>query len=250
MTDVPDDIQEMPRTNRPGDRWAVLKKTSPSGKTMFRCLSCGQEHIAPQKMCWKTKKVTQGNFGADGNEREPNIECLTWQRVKLWRYYLPNDPNDRHQGWAIIVIGSDGYFSAVSDYGNYAFWWSHPGTKDFRQFLLRSQESWDYFCGKLGTQEYDGKTTCESVKRRIIDARKDGFFTKEEARKEWDLLSSNEWLESEMNYNDWMRETELSDAWEHHTESYPIHLEMFVKKTMKRLGDLLEAELKKEGLLP
>lgn len=243
-----EDIRIWPATNNPGDRWAVLHKTSPSGKTMFRCLSCGTEHVAPQKLCTREPNDDETRKGITG--RQTNTDCLTWQRVKLRRYYLPNDPDDSHQGWAIIVIGSDGFFSAVSDYGNYAFRWSHPGTKDFRQFLLRAEQSWDYFCGKLGTQEYNGQATCDSVKRRILAERKEGRLTKEEARKEWDLLSSNEWLESDVNYNDWARETELSDAWEHHAETYPIHLEMFVKKTMTRLARVLEAELSKEGLLP
>ena len=49
----------------------------------------------------------------------------------LRRYVVRLDkdaPFMRKGAWlATIVIGDDGYFSTVSDYGNYAFYWSHAG---------------------------------------------------------------------------------------------------------------------------
>lgn len=51
--------------------------------------------------------------------------------VTLRRYVLKTD---KQSGWAIIVIGSDGYFSAVSDHGNFSYIWGAPGM-EFRKFL-------------------------------------------------------------------------------------------------------------------
>jgi hypothetical protein len=64
--------------------------------------------------------------------------------VKLYRYYLPSE---KYEGWAEIVVGSNGFFAAVSDYGNYAFRWTHFGEGDFREFLLRL--GGDYVRSKL-----------------------------------------------------------------------------------------------------
>lgn len=41
----------MTRALSPGGRWRVLTKTSPSGKTLFVCLSCGDVTPAPTKTC-------------------------------------------------------------------------------------------------------------------------------------------------------------------------------------------------------
>lgn len=238
---VPDDIQTMPATNRPGDRWALLKKTSPSGKAMFRCLCCGHESVAPQKVCWELDPS-----GSGANERRVRIDCITWQRVNLWRYHLPSERDI--EGWATIVLGSDGYFSAVSDYGNYAFRWTAHGEKDFRKFLVNAHQSWDYFASKFGQQVYDGERSLLSVKTRILESRRALEFTQEFARREWDLLKTHEDLYSEMNFGDWLSSTELGDAWEHHCTSYPANLRIFCQKTLKRLSGILEAELKKEGV--
>lgn len=36
---------------RPPSRWVTLTETSPSGKTMFRCGTCGLVTTAPNKRC-------------------------------------------------------------------------------------------------------------------------------------------------------------------------------------------------------
>lgn len=256
MTERPEGIKKMPDTNKPGDRWALLEKTSPSGKAMFRCLSCGQEDIAPRKVCWKPNP----NQGIPGfsDTKEPNLDCLTWQKHKLHTYRLDSV---KGEGWAWIVVSSTGYFSAVSDLGNYAFFWTHHGCKDFRQFLYNAHKSWDYFCSKLSygpgnkNKEYDGAATYELIKEHILSERRHsggfGRWTKEFARQEWDLLHGDaERVETEGAWDHWMRETSISDAWEYHCERWPGGLERFCKETLKRLTEEhLHKELVQEGLI-
>lgn len=243
-------IRKMPDTNRPGDRWAVLEKTTPSGKTMFRCLSCGQESISPDKVCWTVPTMPT-------EKREPKLECLTWQKHRLHTYKL--DPV-KGEGWAWIVVSSTGYFSAVSDFGNYAFFWTHHGCKDFRQFLYNAHKSWDYFCSKLSygpgnkNKEYDGTATYELIKQTILDSRRmhgGGRWTKELARKEWELLHDEcERVEDKGGWEVWLRNTSISDAWEYYCERWPVDLERFCKETLKRLTEEhLHKELEREGLL-
>lgn len=249
-------VKTMPSTNRPGDRWAVLEKTSPSGKTMFRCLSCGQEDVAPRKTCWK-ERVNPAQ-GVDPTSRELNDKCMIWQRHPLHTYKLDSV---RGEGWAWIVISSTGYFSAVSDLGNYAFFWTHHGCKDFRQFLYNAHKNWDYFCSKLSygpgnkNKEYDGAATYQLIKEHILSERKyssgQGRYDKEFARKEWDLLHEDcERVETEGDWDHWMRSTEIQDAWEFHCERWPGGLERFCKETLRRLTEEhLHKELEREGLL-
>lgn len=65
-------------------------------------------------------------------------------KPNLKRYYLPRDSRS---GWAIIVLDTTiGFFSAVSDNGNYVYIWSNPGC-EFREFLTQCDSSYIY--GKL-----------------------------------------------------------------------------------------------------
>ncbi len=55
--------------NSPRGRWRILSKVSPSGKTLFVCLSCGRESYSPDDKC--PKPVTMWN-------REER-ECKDWK---------------------------------------------------------------------------------------------------------------------------------------------------------------------------
>lgn len=158
----------------------------------------------------------------------------------LRRYKIRND-----RGWAVFVIGSDGYFSVVSDYGNYAFWWSHIGEIDFREFLINLDH--DYVCSKLAQdrqKEYQADSTLESVKEYICEARRRGLFTAEEAREEWEL--AEDFLENEGNPDSWLRFTKISDAWEHAVYDYPSQLRAFYKNLWKDFAKALHEELQFE----
>lgn len=81
-------------------------------------------------------------------------------------------------GWADITIDSgfsdDGYgsernhfrISISSDYGNWAYFWSHPGD-NWRKFLC--EVSIDYVAGKFGCDTwFDIDKTVEALKSRIV----------------------------------------------------------------------------------
>lgn len=99
--------------------------------------------------------------------------------VTLRRYVLRTT---KESGWAILVIGSDGYFSAVSDHGNYAFIWSHPGM-EFRRFLTKLEPS--YFFSKIThlreSSVWDEDTTEKNIRARLDEMVKQGLMTKEGA---------------------------------------------------------------------
>ncbi len=85
--------------------------------------------------------------------------------VELRRYKLPSL---NHEGWAVVVIGSDGYFSTASDWGNYAFIWGAPGM-EFRKFLTQLDAS--YFHSKIThmreARVFDERATEKAIGKRL-----------------------------------------------------------------------------------
>lgn len=164
--------------------------------------------------------------------------------VTLWRYVLPNV---KHEGWGIFVLGSDGYFSACSDFGNYAHLWSHHGREDFREFLL--EVDGDYLLGKLCGRrtEYMGDKTLAEIKRHILEARRRCGMSKEFARREWDLLDRHDVESHEDCFKDWYNDTRIDDAYEFIMRDYPYDAQAFAEKLMPRLKALLTEELNPES---
>lgn len=90
--------------------------------------------------------------------------------MKIWNYYIPSK---KGEGWGKFIIDSTGYFSCVSDYGNYAFQWTaHGDNTDFREFLCELDNG--YLMGKLsnGQRKFDLYKTIEKMKREAITNRR------------------------------------------------------------------------------
>ena len=96
--------------------------------------------------------------------------------VELHRYALPSV---KGEGWAIVVLGSDGYFSAVSDWGNYAYIWTHPGC-EFRRFLVGCDAH--YFWTKImhgrKARVFDEERTRFNIGKRLWDMMGDRLIDK------------------------------------------------------------------------
>lgn len=168
--------------------------------------------------------------------------------MTLRRYMVKSA--ERPFGWAIVVIDSDGYFSTVSDYGNYSYGWWHHGRGDFREFLIDLEKDPGYAYGKLhhGKDPYDGGETLKAVKQYIKNARRGlaGYITRAHAREEWDRLEEHENLDNELAFHDWVRATDISDAWEFHSTSPEPQCWAFCTRVLPLLAEMLRAELQSE----
>lgn len=169
--------------------------------------------------------------------------------IKMWRYRIPGEPGRDSGG--VVILDSTGYFSTVSDYGNYAFYWSAHGMSDFRQFVIGLEKSWDYAASKLGghrlTHIFDAEATAKALKKELLDLRRARYLGKETTETEWLYLKDLE--EGELSPEDWHR---LTQVFHHDTGGAQYRmdrdLEAFCKKLLPRLAVLLRAELVAEGI--
>lgn len=171
------------------------------------------------------------------------------KEVKLYRYRVRCDRPG--EGWAVVVLGSDGFFSTVSDWGNYAYWWSHHGEPDFRLFIHNLMRDPHYAATKLGgkhSRVYDGPETVKAIKQCIIERRMQEQLTAEEAREEWERIDGNI-EDDEAWFGIWWSETKLEDAHELRRTCTDRQLLAFCERVLPRLWDLVRAELVAEGLL-
>lgn len=162
--------------------------------------------------------------------------------LKFWRYSLPR--TDITSGWAIVLMDSTGMFAVVSDWGNWAYQWTHHGADDFRKFVVKLSGS--YVQRKLDPETvYDGEATLENVRWDILESRRCGYRSKEWARREWDKLEAYDLL-SEHGWSEWLQQCDWSDAYELCSTGPKPGIDQFCKQVLPRLQDMIYEDLKEE----
>jgi hypothetical protein len=178
---------------------------------------------------------------------------------KVYEYRLRNP---RGAWVADVIMRSDGYFSTVSDYGNYAYWWGSPGG-EFRAFVAQLERQSDYVCSKLARRAewYDAEGTLKAIKQHILTYRREGSMTKERAAEEWDILvevcggfaSRGMRDVSEMDqhqFHQWYERTQIGDAHEFMRYDYRPDVRGFCEHVMPLLATAIREELAKEQRTP
>src|ERR1700676_3747316 len=91
--------------------------------------------------------------------------------------------------WAYIYVDeASGVFTSYSSFGNYAYQWRSIGNATLKEFL--SDLDFSYFMRKTrnGYLRFDLDATIDGIKRYIIEQRRYGGLTSEEARSAWNDL--------------------------------------------------------------
>lgn len=176
---------------------------------------------------------------------------------RVWQYSFPSI--DGLEGWAYIILREDGFFAAVSDYGNYAHLWTHHGHKDFREFFLRAD--WHYIAKKLKPEmRVDHAKSFRAVKEAIIQNRlaagatpsRREKWTREFARAAWEHVELFEggdgwdaFTYADLSYK-------LFDSpYEFTVRELCPDVVAFAKNTVcTRLRDVIKAELEGPAALP
>lgn len=152
------------------------------------------------------------------------------------------DVRDGHE-WAVVVADHKGFLGVVSSYGNYAFHWTDFG-KDFKSFLLSIDEG--YLVKKLTFGQklhYDEAATLAATKYEIMRLRKEGLFTKPQARQEWELLGDFNDLYHQGDFEAWFQETSLLDASECYRSQRDPQTVTFAKTLWPKFKEALSADL-------
>lgn len=126
------------------------------------------------------------------------------------RYYQVRRPG---HWWARFWVTSDGCVSIMSDWGNWGYWWTHPGC-ELREFLCRIDD--DYLLRKLCSgrrDELNEARSERSIKEHILEYRRRGWYESDFARREWDLVRQSS-FSNEVEAHQWYLETEIQDAYE------------------------------------
>lgn len=160
----------------------------------------------------------------------------------LRKYKLPPK---KGEGWAVIVIDMNGFFSTVSDWGNFAFNWLNTGEDDFRKFLLDLEP--DYLADKLGKVEktFNGEASAKAVREAVnglVESEATGFDVEWEKDRLSDLGDSP----SEPDFWMWLNSTEVERAYDLAVWDQTNTADGFVKHILPRFKELLKAELEME----
>lgn len=173
---------------------------------------------------------------------------------KTWSYYIgrpkraecksDQDHKERQFEWADVLMNSDGMFAATSDYGDFVYRWAHYGHGDFRNAFLRMSVSSFLNKTRGGKQVVQLKETIAGIKKTIVEYRRSGEFTTEEAREELALIKQVE-SEHELLHN-WLSDTSICDAWEFVQRDFCVQDYAFAELILPRLDDMIRAELIEE----
>ena len=163
--------------------------------------------------------------------------------IQIWRYSIPPVNG---QGWGIFLLDSTGMFAAVTDYGNCAYKWTHHGCKDFREFIakIKPEVRNEYYIQKLfGDKDtFDSERTIKGIKQHILEYRHMGDYSKEFARKEWELIEYYSDM-CDVGFYNWYEQTNISDAHEFSIYDHSTSTKAFGSELLPRLAVVLREEL-------
>lgn len=154
-------------------------------------------------------------------------------------------PSVKHEGWAEVVIGDNGFFAVVSDYGNYAFRWNDWGDKSFLDFFCGLEA--EYVQRKLDpSKSFDVDKTVAACRRAIGQAYKHagnprGQLSK---RRVQSALMELDGVEDELTFNDWLGTWSdyLDDCGELYCTSPSPQILALVNETLPRIKDAIREE--------
>lgn len=153
------------------------------------------ESFKPNYPSWVKPKQTSHDDVLINGIHMPKLKTRSFSAQTAKAYSFSFEP----YGWAIFTINdTSGEFSIQSDWGNWSYRWNvkHLGesTKTdspLTHFIADRSEA-SYLVNKLyygrDNDRYSPEKTEQEWKRIIIQNRRDGWCTKEEARAAWDEL--------------------------------------------------------------
>lgn len=101
----------------------------------------------------------------------------------------------------------------LSSYGDWSYWWSHPGGDSMVEFM--TEINCEYTGQKMiGADFYKPcpQATAKLAREHIVQYRGDCSIEKEVAREEWGLARQLD--DGDIDISTWVAHSEIQDAWE------------------------------------
>lgn len=171
--------------------------------------------------------------------------------MKTYTYAYKGEPGSGFY-WQVLFLTDSGIFSTAGDVGEWGY--SAFSCDDIRRFVLSLDPNDNYYLptklAKGRKTSFDGRQTLKEAKFHILEHRKCGEITKEEAREAWNNLpqyydSKEEWLEYFEDHED----TYGPEYWEYLCMDWDPMLKSFCKNSLPGLQELIRKELEEEALL-
>jgi len=163
------------------------------------------------------------------------------------------DIHFEHGGWAIFTIDENGgLFNCHSDFGDYNYSWPNHGRKSFKEYIIKdlARDS-SYFLSKVASRNYfNYEDNLTNWKLKIIELRKEGECTKEQARDAWGFITdiddslSSDYLQSKI-----FESEEINALCDEPWNCFEIVLDyspyatIFANKVMPMFAEILKKEI-------
>ncbi|OOM17247.1 hypothetical protein CLSAB_19670 [Clostridium saccharobutylicum] len=162
---------------------------------------------------------------------------------------------DTYGGWAIITIDENGgLFNAHTDYGDYNYSWPNHGRESFKHFILELVKDKSYFLGKVANDKYYyAENTEKAWKEQIIEDRREGELSEEQARELWDEITDFDYHTSCDHLQHQCYESDIvnkyyCEPWYHFdvVQGFSPQAHAFADIIMPILGEIIQKEIEEK----
>lgn len=171
--------------------------------------------------------------------------------MKTYTYAYKGEPKTGFY-WSVMFLTDSGIMSIVGDTGEYGY--SSFYTDDIRRFVLSLDPKDNYYLptklAKGRKTAFNGRQTLKEAKFHILEYRRMGEFSKEEAREVWNGLpyefdSKEEWVEHLSGY-----QNVYGQEWYEYLQmDWDPMLISFCRNSLPGLQELIRKELEEEARL-
>ncbi|WP_144489422.1 hypothetical protein [Bacillus thuringiensis] len=165
-------------------------------------------------------------------------------QTAVYRYTVPSVDGE---GWGVFLFDHSGVFTAVTDFGNFAHWFSLGRNESIEKCLISRRP--DQILCKIAKEDVvDIEGTITYIKKNLLYDRREGCLTEDDARTEWKLIEELqvdlEEYSNEIAFQYWYDQTKIQFDDGYFQYKYPGAAVRFSNETFVRFQEKLKMELK------
>ncbi len=164
-------------------------------------------------------------------------------QTAVFRYTVPSVDGE---GWGVFLLDQSGVFTAITDFGNFAHWFSLRENESIGEFLI-SRRPDQVLCNIANEDVVDIEGTIKYIKENLLYDRREGRFIEEDARAEWKLIEELQVdldeYSNDVAFQYWYDKTRIQFDDGFYRYKYPSAAVRFSNETFVRLQEKLKSEL-------